>query len=218
MTFMRLSCFLVLIAGIAKGSTITSTFGAGETFNPSTGWGAFGPAELAYPFTVPVGSNYIFDSASLALSEGLGTDDSVTISLATDAAGVPGLILENLTGIVEPFPIDTVPVTVTSSLNPLLNAGSIYWLIISPASGNGVNWLTANILTTPDLQGILLSGGAWTASPLLAGFNNPGAFSVDATAASTTPENSTWWLVLTGIALLGAKRALRSRPKLPAGA
>lgn len=166
-----------------------------------------GPYELAYPFTVPAGSNYLFESASLALSEGIGTDDSATISLAADAAGVPGSILENLAGLVEPFPNDTAPVTVTSSLDPLLIAGSGYWLIVSPAAGNGVNWLTAEILTNPDLQATRASStGTWTASPLLYGYDDPGAFSVNATAVSATPEGSTWWLGLTGIAILAAKR------------
>lgn len=201
-----LGCFWS-IAGLAYCGTISSNFGPGGTFSTGVGFGVVGPYELAYPFTVPAGSNYLFESASLALSEGIGTDDSVTISLAADAAGVPGSILENLAGLVEPFPNDTAPVTVTSSLNPLLIAGSEYWLIVSPAAGNGVNWLTAEILTNPDLQATRASStGTWTASPLLYAYNDPGAFSVDATAVSATPEGSTWWLGLTGIAILAAKR------------
>jgi len=199
-----------LLMSVAHCATIYSNFGSGGTFNESVGYGVVGPYELAYPFTVPAGYNYAFDSASLALSEGIGTNDEVTISLATNAAGVPGSILENLTGTVEPYPDDTVPVTVISSLNPVLVGGSVYWLIISPATGNGVNWLTAGILTNPDLQAIRSSStGTWTATPLLYGYNNPGALSVDATALS--PEGSTWSLGLTGIAILAAKRRWSKR-------
>src|ERR1700728_4138649 len=102
-----LAGYLLSMAGIAQCSVISSTFGTGGTFSMGVGYGVVGPYELAYPFTVPSGSNYVFDSASLALSEGIGTNDSVTISLAVNAAGVPGSILENLTGIVETFPSDT---------------------------------------------------------------------------------------------------------------
>ncbi len=205
----KLSSALLLFAGIANCDTISSNFGAGGTFSPGIGFGVVGPAQIAYPFTVPMGSNYIFDSASLALSEGIGTDTSVTISLAANAGGVPGSVLENLVGTVVLFPSDTAPVTVTSALNPLLTADTVYWLIVSPAAGNGANWLTANILTTPDFQATRASSSsAWSANPLLAGYNNPGAFSVDGTAVSSTPETSTWWLVLAGIAILGVKRKL----------
>lgn len=203
--------YFLSIASFADCATIVSTFGVGGTFSTGVGYGAVGPYELAYPFTVPNGSNYIFDSASLALSEGIGTDDSVTISLANNDAGVPGSILENLTGVVEPYPDDTVPVTVTSVLNLVLTGGSVYWLIVSPADANGVNWLTANILTNPDLQAIRASStGTWTASPLLYGYNDPGAFSVDATPVSV-PEASTWLLALTGIVVLAGNRAWSKR-------
>jgi hypothetical protein len=109
----------------------------------------------------------------------------VTVILAADAGGVPGTLLETMTAIgLQTFPNDTVPVSVLSSLRPLLRADSVYWLIVEALSvGNGVNWLTANILTTPDLQATRASStSVWTASPLLYGYNNPGAFSVNGTS------------------------------------
>lgn len=98
MTIIPIGCFL-LLGGSAYCGTIASTFGAGGTYNAGLGWGAVGPYELAYPFSVPVGSHYIFDSASLALGEAIKTSDQVTISLATNAAGVPGSIVADFTGI-----------------------------------------------------------------------------------------------------------------------
>jgi hypothetical protein len=182
MTF-TISLWLIFsIAGLAQSITISSNFGPGGTFNPSIGYGLVYPAQMAYPFTVSAGTNYAFVSAALALSKGIGTDNSVTISLAADGGGVPGSILEtfNVIGVLQTYPNDTVPVKVTSAAQPLLKAGSIYWLIISaPSSGNGVNWQTANILTTPDLQATRLPPSPWTASPLLYGYNNPGALSVN---------------------------------------
>jgi hypothetical protein len=173
---------LFSIVGLAQSVTISSTFGPNGTFNPTIGWGVLGPTQMAYPFTVPSGANYAFQSASLGLTVGIGTTNSVTISLAADGGGVPGSLLETFTvnGALQTAPNTTLPVTVISSLQPFLTANSVYWLIISAVNvGNGVNWQTANILTTPDLQASRASPTSpWTASPLLYGYNNPGAFSV----------------------------------------
>jgi hypothetical protein len=191
---------------MAHGGTISSTFGAGGTF-VDMGWGSVGPDQMAYPFTVPSGSNYLLQSAQLALVEGIGSNNSVTISLAANAAGVPGSVLETFGAIVQPYPSDTVPVTVTSLLHPLLTAGSVYWLSVYAADGNGVGWNTGFTLTNPDLLANRASSmSSWTAHPLLGGYNNPGAFSVDANAVSAVPEGTTWSLCLLGIALLGLKR------------
>jgi hypothetical protein len=183
-------------ASMTQSVTISSNFGPSGTFNPSIGWGVVGPTQLAYPFTVPGNANYAFESASLALSRGIGPNNSFTASLATDAGGVPGSILETFPVFaLQSYPNDTVPVTVTSSLQPLLKSGSVYWLIISATfSGNGVNWLTANVLTTPDLQATQSSPtSTWVSSPLLYGYNNPGAFSVGGVSLIpqlTNPSNS----------------------------
>jgi hypothetical protein len=180
---------LLTIAGLAHGDTLSTTFFPNGTFNPSIGYGSVYPAQMAYPFTVPSGAGYAFASASLGLSAGIGTANSLMISLAADAGGVPGTFLETftVTGALQSFPNDTAPVTVTSLLQPLLKAGSVYWIVIGTTnSGNGVNWLTANVLTTPDLlAGRLSATSAWTANPLGAGYNNPGAFSVN--GISLTP-------------------------------
>jgi hypothetical protein len=200
MKFILAAVFILGIGEPVYCATIANTFGPGGTFNDGTGWGVVSPYEIAYPFTVPGGLNYVFDSASLALSQGIGSDNSVTVDLATNSAGVPGLVLESFIATVEAYPDDTTPVSVTSVLNPVLDAGDVYWLILYPTAGNGVNWLTAGVLTTPDLQATRSSSSAaWTASPLLYGANGPGAFSVDATAVAL-PELSTWWTSLGGIA------------------
>jgi hypothetical protein len=182
-------CCFIAVTVIAQTVTISSTFYSNGTFNPSIGWGSVYPGQMAYPFTVFGNVSYAFASASLGLSEGIGTANSLTISLAADAGGIPGLLMETFTvnGELQAFPNDTVPVTVTSVLQPLLKAGSVYWLIIGTNSpGNGVNWLTANVLTTPDLQAARSSTGVWTASPLLYTYDNPGAFSVSGASLAPT--------------------------------
>ena len=174
---------------LAPNVAVSSNFGPSGTFNPGLGSGVVAPAQLAYPFTVPGNANYAFQAASLALSRGIGSNNSFVASLAADAGGVPGSILETFPAFaVQSYPNDTLPVTVTSSLQPLLKSGSVYWLIVSATfPGNGVNWVTANILTTPDLQAIQSSPtSAWVSSHLLYGSSNPGAFSVS--AVSLIPE------------------------------
>jgi hypothetical protein len=183
-----MGCFIAVTA-MAQTVTISSTFYSNGTFNPSIGWGIVYPAQMAYPFTVSGTVSYAFASASLGLSEGIGTANSLTISLAADAGGIPGSLLETFTvnGALQAFPNDTAPVTVTSVLQPLLKAGSVYWLIIGTNSpGNGVNWLTAYVLTTPDLLASRSSTGVWTASPLLYTYDNPGAFSVSGASLAPT--------------------------------
>ena len=56
----------------AQAVTLASTFGAPGTPIQNIGWGAGYPASLAYPFTVPSGANYVFQSATLALLSGGG--------------------------------------------------------------------------------------------------------------------------------------------------
>lgn len=189
-TLSRLAFVLCFSVAIGSGQTVTlsSNFGPNESFNPSIGWGSVYPSGLAYPFTVPE-SNYAFQSASLALSLGIGTQNSVTIVLAQDGGGVPAAALETfvVNGVLQPYPNDTTPVTVTSVAHPLLKGNTVYWIVAYPTySGNGVNWLTAQILTNPDLQAIRSTSGTWSASPLLYGTNNPGAFSVTATSIAPT--------------------------------
>jgi len=211
----------VSTAAFAQGVIISSNFapsgslyGSSLTFSPSFGWGPVNPFQIAYPFTVPGNSNYAFVSASLALSRGIGDDNSFTVSLATDAGGVPGSILETFPVFsLQSYPNNTAPVTVTSSLQPLLKAGSVYWLIASATfAGNGVNWTTAYILTTPDLQATQSSPtSAWTSSPLLFGSDWPGALSVNGISLIpqlSGPLNSAtavpWTPTLTWSASIGA--------------
>ena len=211
----QLVCLVTLFLPISPvfAGTIASTYGPGGTFTQGLAWGTVGPGALAYPFSVPTDQDYSFSSASLALSDGIGAADSTSVILAANAAGVPGVPIETffVTGLLPSVGggSSVSPTIVTSVLHPLLSAGTVYWLIIAPPSGNGVAWLTANILTTPDLQASL-SNGNWTASPLLYGYNNPGAFSVDATVVAAAPEVGALPLAAGGLGFLFyIRRSLR---------
>ena len=200
-------CLGIAVFAISRifAGTIATSYGPGGTFIQGIGgWATVNPSEIAYPFTVPSGSDYTFDSASLALADGIGPDNSTFVILASNAGGIPGLSLETFF-VTELGPssfggASVAPTIVDSNLHPVLTGGSIYWLILAPPPGNGAEWLTGQVLTNPDLQA-RFSGGSWTASPLLYGYNGPGAFSVDATQVAATPEIADLPAVACGLGL-----------------
>jgi hypothetical protein len=180
----------VSTCALADLATVASTFGAGQSFSAGIGWGTVNPARLAYPF-IPSQDVALY-SVSLGVSAGVGPDRSMTVSIASDLNGIPGTILETMSASnpLASFPDDTGPTTVYSVAQPLLKAGSVYWVSATGGSpGDGINWLTANILSNPDLQGIYLQSTGWTASPLLYGYNNPGAYSVTGIKLSPMPNS-----------------------------
>jgi hypothetical protein len=85
---------LLLFNRSAKGITIISTFGPGSSYSACCGFGNVAPTQMAYPFLILSGPNFIFTGATLALSQGIGSTNAVDISLATDASGLPGAVLE----------------------------------------------------------------------------------------------------------------------------
>jgi hypothetical protein len=112
----------------ASGGVVYTNLGAGGSFDGNDQFTVASDDALAVQFTPT--ANFIFTDAELALVHKLGTN-LYDVSLATDSAGLPGTILETiaLNGV---LPTSTPAlVTATSSLQPLLAAGSSYWLIVS---------------------------------------------------------------------------------------
>src|SRR6266481_6220523 len=86
---------LLLTSGAADAVTIFSTFGPGNTYNACCGFGTVFPSEIAYPFVVPPGPDFVFTSATLALAlEPSFSTNMADISLATDTSNQPGVVLE----------------------------------------------------------------------------------------------------------------------------
>jgi hypothetical protein len=157
------------------------------------------PRKWPIPFW-PTSSNFVFTSALLALSEGIGTDNAVDISLATDSNDEPGTILETfqVTGELGPAGQDNPLISVSSTLDPLLLAGDQYWLIESPpAAGNGVNWLTAGILSNSPQRATSDGSSVWLVNTIYSD-EDPGAFSISANPVSSVPEPRAIFLVAAG--------------------
>ena len=125
---------------------VYTTLGPGGSINPCCGLGAVSPYEVAYSFTVT--SDVVLTGALLALSEGIGSTNSVTIELSVDGANQPGATIESCTLNNALPPAGTGDgVTENSLLDPTLEPGTQYWFtVFCTSSGNGVNWDTGDVV------------------------------------------------------------------------
>lgn len=212
--YILLGILLLSSYRFANAGIIFSTFGPANSYSTCCGFGNVAPTQMAYPFVLAAGPNFVFTGAALALSQGIGSTNSLDISLARDASGQPGAVLEtlHLDNALGPAGSNNPPVTVTSLTGPLLLAGQEYWLVESPsAPGNGVNWLTANIVPNPPQRGVKNGTGPWIISAV-DNSSNPGAFSISGNSAPV-PEPSSITLLSVGLILLAARCVQRCRQR-----
>jgi hypothetical protein len=141
------------------GSVIIDTFGPGNIFQPPPGeliGGGMLRGDLppnqgvtpAFEFT-PV-TPTLFSSVQLALryvfvaGRATGPPD-LDVSIALDNAGEPGGALEtiHLTNVLGGVALAPAVVSANSELNPLLQAGTSYWLIVAPPDlvNSAFDWL-----------------------------------------------------------------------------
>jgi len=107
----------------------------------------------------------------------------ITLALASDSNGLPGSVLESwsltLSGNTNAL------YSVTSLLNPVLTAGTTYWLEALPGANDNSGW---GVTSFGHTIAVSHSAGIWTATT-----NEwESAFDVNGTAASATPEPSTF--------------------------
>lgn len=223
---------LPLLLALAFGQTIlradpvytnfddTDSYSTGAglivTNDPMTG------ASVAVAFTPT--ANYNLTSIEFAVSDLMPDDSSdVTLGIFADNGGLPGSSpFESFTATPTGMFGDTVLVTTVSSiLQPLLYAGTQYWIGMNAAPGDMIVWnqnvTSANGFAESDGQ------GNWSAADSL---QPQGALEVDGTlsaiqpvdttdaAGSPVPEPGVWTLMAAGLATLVMLR--RRRRAVPA--
>ena len=133
--------FTLLAAGTAHGQVLFTNFGANQTYGTNRWEVSSGVCSLnAIGVRFTPSQSALFADAKMALAHSPfdgpnqtpAGPNQVTVDLRTDAAGVPGTILETFsaTGLPEADGSSAV-ITVTSVTHPALAAGTFYWLVLS---------------------------------------------------------------------------------------
>jgi len=218
----------ILIAAIAtsaNASVIFSNLGAGDSFRMTSGWVVgnrttpFGSVTLEVAAAFTPTADAIFTGADFA-AELLEQPGDLTVALlVTGASGTPDAALETFTVAAPALPS---LLSIASSLNPVLNAGTEYWLDISSAStaawwldndqgmrgplaenqsGQGFVLLT-DFAGNPPVQPALRING----DPL--GLTNTFAALAGPAEKQTNPEPSSLLLVIAGASVVSIRAAM----------
>ena len=191
-------------ASLPGQTIIYSDFGAGLTYGTSVVWGVEGASlssgyrGQAQYFT-PSFDCYL-SYAELATYHQSGSPLSNFFIAADNGSGAPGTILESFANVTTP----TGLLTLTSLQNPLLTAGTTYWLGMEPGANNTLNgWFENNQNVEPAFA-FERSQGGWT------GFGPPsppaGTFEI---VAAPVPEPSAAGLLIFGAIGFARSRSLR---------
>lgn len=196
----------------ANAEFIFNSFGPGDSFNPSASRSAENfPGrrnDVAQAFRVPSSSDFLLDSIELQLRGGTATttvfitgDDPVGKDFGTN----PGVLFAPSPDTIESFQVSArsldgtflgSKVTVSSSLNPTLDADRLYWIylsILDPNEGS-VAWLSAPASRQePTLIAERFNKPLWEVSSL----SNGAGFTFRVNGTPVVPEPSS--IVMLGI-------------------
>jgi len=152
-TFPKLLFTIVIAAVLALASAgaaradqiIFSNFGPGMTFDTATGAlisgsNVLGGRVVAQAFTPS--ADFTFSNAQLAMGI-LSGPNILQVVLMRSSGGFPGTILETvtLTNAVAPFTSAGI-VLANSTLHPMLNSGTQYWLVaFAPDANTSMGWM-----------------------------------------------------------------------------
>lgn len=194
----------------ALATTIFSTLDGSGTYNSNFGW-TIGSSSVSYSsasgFVSP--GNFSLEQIDLGLSNVLGTN-SATVSLWTDAAGVPGTLLGSWSVSNQPFfgSTDSALTTISGISGIDLLAGAAYFLVVVPGASDTWDAWNESTVSTGDVLFSTDGGATWGTN---GGAQALGAFDLLGSAAGgNVPEPIT--ITLFGAGLAGAA-AMRRRRK-----
>jgi hypothetical protein len=200
---------LLFAATVSRADVVLFTnFGPGFSYNTGLGnsvGNAFDGNDYAQGDTFTPTTTARFSSLDIALSCSFVCADNFTVSLDANNGGMPGATIESFTvsgPALGSFGANNPPLVLDSVLNPLLTAGTRYWVTAASDLNNSIAW---NLNSTGDSSSEALSaddGTTWFAPSGL----TPGAYQVNGVQA--TPEPSEFWIL---IGLLGVLVFMRWR-------
>jgi hypothetical protein len=140
-----------------------------------------------------------FSSLTIALSCFSVCPDNFDVSLTRSAGGAPGAVLTSFLvpgASLSAFGANHTPLVLNATVNPMLIAGTQYWITVSSDLNDSIAW---NLNSSGDLapHALSLDGGLTWFSP---SGQTPGAFEVQGReGVKTIPEPDSLTLVLTSM-------------------
>lgn len=166
--------------GSARGDVLYDNFGAGNSYQATSGYGFGGSApNFGQAMAFTANNSYLLTGGDFGVSLSSGLNPSTfQITVHADESGLPGAVLEQVTVMSQlgPFGLQNPPVVVNFLGTTLLNAGDQYWISMSAGAFTSAVWNGNN---TGDVgpRAFRLNGGPWT----LATTGARGAFRLNGT-------------------------------------
>ena len=210
--FLILTAALLSIHSSAQIVTTYSSLGEpGDTYATGNGWLVNGSANPPQPY---VGETFAFTPTvsgrlsqvrvAIGADQNLATDLANILIAADGGRGLPGPTLESFLNVSCPgfFGAQNPLVSLTSVVNPNLQAGGTYWICVMPALPTAAVTVNQNNQGLQALQAQVFSSG-WYAR------GNKTTFAFDVAVA--VPEPSATAVLVAGLCLLLSPLARRSR-------
>lgn len=201
----------LLSTGVSQADILFNNFGPGDTYNTTlalrvAGGTSGAPSEQESAVGFMPNATAQIGSIDFVASLFRGTNE-ITLSLVNNNQGVPDTVSSTLeswtfTGQMGQFGTTAPILTADSILNPLLQAGTFYWLVMSPPVSD--TWAEWNVNSIGDIGPVSFSfdgGSTWSVGQPA----SRGVFRVNSTAV---PEPSTILLLgagLAGVGLMGRR-------------